>query len=29
VSYGALAPESVDEGMTRLVRGIKAIVGSG
>ncbi len=26
VSYGALAPETVDEGMARLVRGIKAIV---
>ena len=26
VSYGALAPETVDEGMTRLVRGIKTIV---
>ena len=26
VSYGALAPETVDEGMERLVRGIKRMV---
>ncbi len=29
VSYGALAPETVDEGMARLVGGIKAIVANG
>ena len=27
ISYGALAPDTVDEGMERLVAGIKAIVG--
>ena len=29
VSYGALAPEDVDEGMERLVRGIKRVVTAG
>jgi aspartate/methionine/tyrosine aminotransferase len=27
VSYGALAPESVEEGMNRLVQGLRALVG--
>ena len=27
VSYGALAPDTIDEGMGRLVDGIKAITG--